>query len=58
MFRLKESLMVNGGENIGDGPIRIRVNSSGDSIRDDSSTSYNVGTSGAPRTAEQTLPSV
>ena len=57
MFRLGESQMGSRGEDAGDSPVRIRVHSSGDSVREDASPSFNIGASGVPRTAEQTLPS-
>ena len=60
MFRIHESDETNdsnGDDLNGVSPIRIRINSSGNNVHDDASASLNIGPSGVPRTAEQTLPS-
>ena len=43
MFRVIETSESHGDDLNGDSPIRIQVNSSGNSVRDDASTSYNTG---------------
>ena len=55
MFRVQETHKGNGEDLNGETPIRISVNSNGDSVHDDSSTLYHTGASGVSRTAEQTL---
>ena len=43
MFRVIEISESHGDDLNGDSPIRIQVNSSGNSVRDDASTSYHTG---------------
>ena len=55
MFSLGEPQMGSRSEDAGNSPVRIRVHSSGDSVREDVSPSFNIGASGVSYTAEQTL---
>ena len=58
MFRIQETHEGNGEDLNGETPIRISVNSSGDSVHDDTSTLYHTGTFRNQFNAPLSLPPV